>query len=81
MKFRRTLLLISEFVGPANVAGVGNVNMGPNADTDEPNMSLPGRVEVQRRRITTDGRIKLKMSIFRVPVSRCGICISQFKGD
>lgn len=81
MKFRQTLLLISEFLGSANVAGVGNVNMGADADTDGSNMSLTGRVEVQRRRITADGHIKLKMSMFGVPVSRCGIYISQFKGD
>lgn len=81
MKFRQTLLLISEFLGPANVAGVGNVNMGSNANTDGSNMSLTGSVEVQRRRLAADGHIKLKISMFGVPVSRCGICISQFKGD
>lgn len=77
MKFRQTLLLITEFIGPANVAGVGDVNMGSNADIDESNMSLTGRVEVQRRRITADGHIKLKMNMFGVPISRYVICISQ----
>jgi len=77
VKFRQTLLLITEFIGPANVAGVGDVNMGSNADIDESNMSLTGRVEVQRRRITADGHIKLKMNMFGVSISRYGICISQ----
>lgn len=64
VKFRQTLLLISEFLGLADAAGVSNVNMGSNANADGSNVSLTGRVEVQRRRITTDGRIKLKMNMF-----------------
>jgi len=81
VKFRQTLLLISEFLGLADAAGVSNVNMGSNANADGSNMSLTGRVEVQRRRITTDGHIKLKMNMFGTPVSQRKICISQLKED
>ena len=55
--------------------------MGSNANADGSNVSLTGRVEVQRRRITTDGRIKLKMNMFGTPVSQRKICISQLKED
>ncbi|KAF9446475.1 hypothetical protein P691DRAFT_673505, partial [Macrolepiota fuliginosa MF-IS2] len=40
---------------------------------------LTGRVEVERRRVTSDGRLKLKLSVLGVAVNQCGICISQFK--
>jgi hypothetical protein len=42
--------------------------------------SLAGRIDVERRRVTKDGRVKLKMSLLGVAVDRCGICLSQFKG-
>ncbi|KAF9235535.1 hypothetical protein BU15DRAFT_51301, partial [Melanogaster broomeanus] len=41
-----------------------------------------GRVELVRRRVTRDGRIKLKMSLFGVNVGKCTICMTQFRdGD
>ncbi|KAH7887134.1 hypothetical protein F5I97DRAFT_1807577, partial [Phlebopus sp. FC_14] len=41
-----------------------------------------GNVELERRRVTRDGRVKLKMSLLGVTVERCAICMSQFKhGD
>ena len=38
-----------------------------------------GRVEVQRRRVTKDGRVKLKLALMGVVVDKCGICLTQFK--
>ncbi|KAI0777817.1 hypothetical protein BD413DRAFT_467515 [Trametes elegans] len=38
-----------------------------------------GAVEVQRRRVLKDGRVKLKLSLLGVAVDRCGICLSQFR--
>ncbi|TDL22777.1 hypothetical protein BD410DRAFT_722463, partial [Rickenella mellea] len=40
-----------------------------------------GKVEMERRRVTKDGRVKLKLSLFGVVVDKCGICLSQFKKD
>jgi hypothetical protein len=43
---------------------------------------LVGRVELERRRVTDDGRVKLKLSLLGVNVQKCAICMSQFKsGD
>ncbi|TFK48910.1 hypothetical protein OE88DRAFT_441369 [Heliocybe sulcata] len=67
------LLLLSEMVGPAR--------SGPasRATDEKENMPLLGRIEVERRRITKDGRVKLKLSLIGVSVDKCGICLSQFK--
>lgn len=40
-----------------------------------------GKVELRRRRMTRDGRTKLKLSLLGISVERCGICFSQFKED
>jgi len=41
-----------------------------------------GEVELVRRRVTQDGRVKLKMSLLGVAVEKCAICMTQFKdGD
>ncbi len=38
-----------------------------------------GLVEIQRRRVMKDGRVKLKLSLMGVSVDKCGICLTQFK--
>ncbi|KAJ7760779.1 hypothetical protein B0H14DRAFT_2225344, partial [Mycena olivaceomarginata] len=40
---------------------------------------LTGGIEVQRRRTTKDGRVKLKLALLGIAVDRCGICMTQFK--
>ncbi|KAJ7170242.1 hypothetical protein C8R43DRAFT_875845, partial [Mycena crocata] len=40
---------------------------------------LTGHIEVQRRRTTKDGRVKLKLALLGTAVDRCGICMTQFK--
>ncbi|TFK79766.1 hypothetical protein K466DRAFT_505043, partial [Polyporus arcularius HHB13444] len=40
-----------------------------------------GTVEVKRRRVLKDGRVKLKLSLLGVPVDRCGACLSQFRKE
>ncbi|KZT24845.1 hypothetical protein NEOLEDRAFT_1178924 [Neolentinus lepideus HHB14362 ss-1] len=67
------LLLLSEMVGQANSGQYYRV-----ADEKE-NMPLLGRIDVDRRRVTKDGRVKLKLSLAGVSVDKCGICLSQFK--
>ncbi|EJF58147.1 hypothetical protein BD309DRAFT_854974 [Dichomitus squalens] len=44
-------------------------------------MPFTGKVEVTRRRVLKDGRVKLKLSLLGVSVDRCGICMSQFRRD
>ncbi|KAJ7269730.1 hypothetical protein C8J57DRAFT_1322957 [Mycena rebaudengoi] len=75
------LLLVSEFIGPASpVRPVGGVS----ASVSWPSVSklstvLSGNIEVQRRRTTKDGRVKLKLALLGIAVDRCGICMTQFK--
>ncbi|KAI0646719.1 hypothetical protein C8Q79DRAFT_909263, partial [Trametes meyenii] len=38
-----------------------------------------GKVEIERRRVLKDGRVKLKMSLLGVAIDRCGVCLSQFR--
>lgn len=38
-----------------------------------------GSIELVRRRVTRDGRVKLKMSLLGVAVEKCAICMTQFK--
>ncbi|EIW78239.1 hypothetical protein CONPUDRAFT_167293 [Coniophora puteana RWD-64-598 SS2] len=40
---------------------------------------LVGRVDLERRRVMRDGRVKLKLALLGVGVDRCAICMSQFK--
>ncbi len=83
----QTLLLISEFLGSANEPRMRTGNssnstggdMGANSTVYESDVLFTGRVEVQRRRVTPDGRVKLKMSVLGVSANKCRICISQFR--
>jgi len=67
------LLRIEEFAGPAAHPAVPT--------TLEPHLALPpsGRVKLERRRVTKDGRVKLKLTLMGVVVDKCSICLSQFK--
>ncbi|TFY53377.1 hypothetical protein EVJ58_g9483 [Rhodofomes roseus] len=69
------LLRVSEFVGPAAAPSA----LSPTPTTAE--QPLVGRIEVERRRITKDGRVKLKLTLLGVVVDKCGICLSQFKDE
>jgi hypothetical protein len=101
-----TLLMVSEFIGPASPT-----RMQPARQTDRQPRSPPSvqttfststtistsgtftsnltssklqlhPIQVQRRRITKDGRVKLKLVLLGVGVDKCGICFTQFKdGD
>ncbi|KAJ7231345.1 hypothetical protein C8J57DRAFT_181852, partial [Mycena rebaudengoi] len=39
---------------------------------------LSGCIEVQRRRVAKDGRVKLRLPLLGTAVDRCGICMTQF---
>ena len=38
-----------------------------------------GRIQVVRRRVTRNGRVKLKMVLLGTTVDRCVICTTQFR--
>ncbi|EJC98314.1 uncharacterized protein FOMMEDRAFT_171216 [Fomitiporia mediterranea MF3/22] len=67
------LLLLEEIMGPATATGQLT---HPHTDFDDIPM---GKVEVLRRRVTKDGRTKLKLALLGVVVDKCGICLVQFK--
>ncbi len=50
-------------------------------EAEEEGVELPpsGRVKLERRRVTKDGRVKLKLTLMEVVVDKCSICLSQFK--
>ena len=67
------LVTLSSLIGPAADPSSGNDNTRALEE-------LPvAFVEVERRRVLTDGRVKLKLSLMGVAVDRCGVCLSQFK--
>ncbi|KAK1233483.1 hypothetical protein PQX77_003379 [Marasmius sp. AFHP31] len=86
------LLMVSEFMGPASPdppsrrssnASSQRTTRGRDSTTDS---CLPapvlGHVSVDRRRITKDGRVKVKLVAFESAIDKCGICLVQFKeGD
>ncbi|THH10860.1 hypothetical protein EW146_g8238 [Bondarzewia mesenterica] len=63
------LLLVADIMGSG----------GPARAVRTPPSPAIGRVELQRRRVTKDGRVKLKLSLLGVTIDRCSICMSQFK--
>lgn len=89
------LRLLSEFIGPATPRSNSTAEVplfppssspmpdsAPGTRAPVPNVPLLGNVQVERRRTTKDGRVKLKLSLIDAPVDKCGICLTQFKsGD
>lgn len=65
---------MSEVLGPA-------ARPVPSAPAEKQTVPFTGTVEVKRRRVLKDGRVKLKLSLLGVPVDRCGVCLSQFRKD
>ncbi|KAF7360238.1 RING-type domain-containing protein [Mycena venus] len=65
------LWMISDIIGPATPVRTA---AGPSTST-KTSVLLTGAVEVQRRRTTKDGRVKLKLALLGIAVDRCGICI------
>ncbi|KAK7054395.1 hypothetical protein VNI00_003589 [Paramarasmius palmivorus] len=76
-----TLLRVSEVIGPA-------MPEIPDGDlpylpfySKQPPLPAPlhGQVSIERRRVTKDGRVKVKMVLLDTAVDKCGICLTQFK--
>ncbi|KAK0526487.1 hypothetical protein OC842_005178 [Tilletia horrida] len=64
------LAAISEFLGPAR-------SNKPSA-AELAALSV-GHVELERRRVNSEGRVKQKLSVAGMRVDRCGICLTQFR--
>ncbi|WWC72444.1 uncharacterized protein I206_106406 [Kwoniella pini CBS 10737] len=61
---------ISDFLGPSK-SQAASLNALSNL--------LTGLIQIDSRRTTPQGKIKLKLSLLGLRVSKCGICLSQFK--
>ena len=66
-------MLVSEVMGSAGAP--------TRAAKEKAPVPFTGAIEVKRRRVLKDGRVKLKLSLLGVAVDRCGICLSQFRHD
>ncbi|EEB89926.1 hypothetical protein MPER_11930 [Moniliophthora perniciosa FA553] len=88
------LLMVSEIMGPAvletpaseSLRGNGTLQqvLGTHVQPKRPTSTVPllGQVSIDRRRVTKDGRVKVKLLLLESAVDKCGICFSQFKeGD
>ena len=66
--------LLQDFLRIAEIAG-------PATSIESTPVQLPptGRVELKRRRVTKDGRVRLKLTLMDIVVDKCGICLSKFK--
>ena len=63
--------LISDFLGPAREQ--------TQRTTEELEGISVGRVELEHRRVTTSGQVRVRLSVAGVRVDRCGICLEQFR--
>ncbi|KAF8186889.1 hypothetical protein K438DRAFT_2019609 [Mycena galopus ATCC 62051] len=79
------LWMISDFIGPATRTRTRADSPSTSTFQQFPTKMTPvsvlltGVIEVQRRRTTKDGRVKLKLAVLGIAVDRCGICMTQFK--
>ncbi|KAJ7247879.1 hypothetical protein B0H12DRAFT_1020517, partial [Mycena haematopus] len=71
------LWMVSDFIGPATPTRSDRATS--QQSSTETSVLLTGAIEVQRRRTTKDGRVKLKLALLGTAVDRCGICMTQFK--
>lgn len=63
--------LISDFLGPAREQ--------TQRTTEELEGISVGRVELEHRRVTASGQVRVRLSVAGVRVDRCGICLEQFR--
>ena len=63
--------LISDFLGPAREQ--------TQRTTEELERISVGRVELEHRRVTTSGQVRVRLSVAGMRVDRCGICLEQFR--
>jgi hypothetical protein len=64
------IALLQDFLGPALPSSLSPAELS----------SIPlGIVEVEKRRVTKEGKTKTKLACLGLRVDRCGICLGQFK--
>jgi hypothetical protein len=78
--------MLTDFMGPATPVRTAArphsfSSISDNGMDSGINIPLLGDVEVERRRKTKDGRVKLKLVLLDSPVDKCGICLMQFRGN
>lgn len=61
---------IAQFLGPAK---------SPAAPSEALSTLLPAPITVESRRTTKEGKVKLKLSLLGVRVTKCPICLAQFR--
>lgn len=61
---------ITEFLGPATLQ-----NLTPSEVASVP----LGLIEVEKRRVTKEGKTKMKLACLGIRVEKCGICLGQFR--
>lgn len=64
--------LISDYLGPAREQTYLSLQ-------ELQHISV-GRVELVSRRVTSAGRVRVRMSVAGIRVERCSVCLEQFKG-
>lgn len=74
------LLALEEIMGSAAPSTSSATNPGVRVESVVDDLPV-ARVQVERRRVTKDGRTKLKLSLMGVMVDRCSVCMCQFKRD
>jgi hypothetical protein len=63
----------------AEVNGEGSSNTRNMGSVEDPFNVSVAPVELLARRVTKEGRAKLKLVIAGVRVDKCGICLAQFR--
>jgi hypothetical protein len=61
---------IAQFLGPAK---------SPAASQSALSTLLPGPITIESRRTTKEGKVKLKLTLLGVRVTKCPICLAQFR--
>jgi tRNA A37 threonylcarbamoyladenosine synthetase subunit TsaC/SUA5/YrdC len=61
---------IAQFLGPAKA---------PGASQEALSTLLPGPILIESKRLTKEGITKLKLSLLGVRVTKCPICLAQFR--
>lgn len=74
------LLVLSEIIGPALPSSSTSATVQDRTQRIIEDLPV-APVQIERRRVTKDGRTKLKLSLMGVMVDRCSVCMSQFKKE
>jgi hypothetical protein len=74
--------LVSEVIGQGSPLSTDHRQRGEYLGSSRDDVDVTpvvGRIEVERRRVLKDGRVKVKLSLLGIGVDKCGVCLSQFR--